>query len=218
VHRSPAWQGEQIFEGIMLLSAALLLTGMIFWMRSHSSEVRLKLKDKISTTAENKGRLALFFTAFTSVLREGVELAFYLIAIRVTTSPMQTTLGALFGLTAAISIGGLLIASTNRLNLSAFFKVTNVLLLLFAAGMIARGIGELNEAGWIPSIIQQVYNTNALIPQNSMLGQFFQALFGYNSAPSLTSMVAYLLYLLGLSMTLLQKKRPNPFQVEVHQS
>lgn len=211
-------RGEQIFEGLMLLSAAVLLTWMIFWVRRHSSGMRMELEERIRATVENKGRLAVFFAAFTSVLREGVELAIYLLAIRFATSPIQTVLGALLGLVAAVSIGGLLIVSTHKFNLRVFFKLTNIVLLLFAAGMIARGVGELNEAGWIPSIVQQVYNLNAYLPQSSMLGQFFAALLGYSSGPSLTMLAAYLLYLFGLGAALLPKRHLTPVPVEVRRS
>jgi high-affinity iron transporter len=81
-------------------------------------------------------------------------------ATRLATSPLATLVGAILGLVTAIALGLLVFSSTRRLNLRQFFIVTNVLLLLFAAGLVAHGVHELNEAGWIPSIIEPVWDVN----------------------------------------------------------
>ena len=210
-------RGEMIFEGVMLLSAALLLTWMILWMRGHSALVRFKLEERLRRTAAKKNRLAFFLAAFTAVLREGVELAIFLLAVRFATSPLQTALGSALGLAIAVLLGWLLLASTHRLNIGAFFKVTNILLLLFAAGMIARGVNELNEAGWIPTIVERVYNLNAFLPDSSTVGQLLSTLFGYSASPSFTVMVAYIIYLLGLGLALLPRRRMAAAPLETGQ-
>ncbi len=73
--------------------------------------------------------------------------------------------------------------------------MTGFLLILFAAGLIAHGVHEFNEVGWIPSVIEHVWNLDAVISETSLLGQLLKTLFGYSSAPSLTEMIAYFTYL-----------------------
>ena len=73
--------------------------------------------------------------------------------------------------------------------------ITNILLIFFAAGMVAYGVHELNEAGWIPAIIYPVWDINHILSDKSQLGLVLKALFGYNGNPSLTEVLAYVSFL-----------------------
>jgi high-affinity iron transporter len=73
--------------------------------------------------------------------------------------------------------------------------VTGFVLILFAAGLIAHGVHEFNEVGWIPSLIEHVWNVDSIISESSLVGQLLKTLFGYNSSPSLTEIIAYFAYL-----------------------
>lgn len=207
-------QTEAIFEGVMMLSAALLLTWMIFWMKRQASALKQNLEEDVRQSVSNNNRLGLFLAAFTAVVREGIELAIFLLAVRLTSTPLQTTLGALIGLAAAVTLGWLLFATTVRLNLNRFFQVTNIVLLLFAAGLIAHGVHEFNEAGWIPAVIEHVYDINWLLPEKSTVGLMLTALLGYNGNPSLTEMILYLIYLIGLGLTILPRRKIAAAPVE----
>ncbi len=87
---------------------------------------------------------------------------------------------------------------TRRLDLRSFFQVTNVLLILFAAGLGGLGVHELNEAGLIPAVIEHVWDINPILSDKSQLGLLLKALVGYHGNPSLTEVAAYLLYLGGI--------------------
>jgi high-affinity iron transporter len=76
-----------------------------------------------------------------------------------------------------------------------FFQVTGFLLILFAAGLVAHGVHEFNEIAIIPSVIEHIWDANAFLPADSILGQLMKALFGYNPTPSLTEMLAYAVYI-----------------------
>ena len=123
-----------------------------------------------------------------------MELALFLLATSFVTEGVLTIIGAVIGLGTAVIIGWVLFSSTNRLSLPGFFKVTNILLILFAAGLVAYGVHELNEAGWIPSVIEHVWDINHILNEKSQLGLMLKALFGYNGNPSLTEVIAYLVY------------------------
>ena len=81
------------------------------------------------------------------------------------------------------------------MDVSKFFRITSLILLFFAAGLTAHGVHELNEAGLIPPIVENVWNINYLLDDNSILGQFLKTLIGYNGNPSLTEVISYFLYL-----------------------
>jgi high-affinity iron transporter len=104
--------------------------------------------------------------------------------------------GALLGLAAAVLLGWVFFATTRNLSLKSFFQVTNVLLILFAAGLVAHGVHELNEAWIIPPIIEHVWDINHVLDEGSLAGQILKALFGYNGNPSLTEVLAYVSYLI----------------------
>lgn len=206
-------RGEEIFEGIMMILAAGLLTWMIFWMHRQARYLRQNLEAGVRNAASSNSRGALFLLAFTAVGREGIELALFLMAARYTSEPMSALLGTLAGLSLAVLLGYILFASTYRLNLQRFFQVTNVLLLLFAAGLLAHGVHEFNEAGIIPGVIEHVYDINWLLPEKSTFGLLLTAMFGYNGNPSLIEMLAYIFFLTGLGIVTLPKTRASVVQV-----
>jgi high-affinity iron transporter len=199
--------GEAIFEGTTMLLAAVILTWMIFWMNRQAGEMKHALESKIRQAASSQNRTAIFLLAFLSVVREGIELALYLLAARFASNPMETLSGALIGLVTVIILGWFLIASSQRLSLRWLFQVTSVVLLFFAAGLVGLGIHALNEVGWIPAVIDHVWNLNNLLPESSFFGQVLKSLFGYEAMPSLTSVMFYLLYLGTLGFFL---ARPRP--------
>jgi high-affinity iron transporter len=194
--------GESVFEAITMLSAAILLTGMIFWMQRQSRVMKSNLEAKIRLAAGQQGRWALFLVAFLAVVREGIELALYLLAARFATNPLETIAGTAMGLAGAALLGWIIFTSTYRLSLMWFFRVTNVLLLFFAAGLVGLGVHALNEVGLIPSLVEPLWNINNILPESSVIGQALRSLFGYSAAPSLTSAVAYTAYLAALALIL----------------
>jgi len=193
--------GEAIFEGFTMLIAAGLLTWMIFWMNRQSRFLKASLEADIHR-ASQLGSRAIFFVAFIAVLREGIELALFLTASVFVSNSLQTIIGALLGLGTAILLGWSIFASTVRLDLRRFFQVTGVMLVLFAAGLFAHGVHEFTEVGWIPSIIDHVWDLTAVISKESMLGQLLAALFGYNPSPTLAEMIAYFSYFVAIGIGL----------------
>jgi high-affinity iron transporter len=191
-------RAEEIFEGVAMLMAAGILTWMIFWMRSHARTLKQDLESNVRRATLNGGMNALFALAFFSVAREGLELALFLVAASAATDAMQTIIGAVAGLGVAVVLGWLLFTTTRRLSLRSFFRVTNVLLILFAAGLVAHSVHEFNEAGLIPPVVEHIWDTNYILHENSTLGEISKALFGYNGNPSLTEVVAYVGYFLVL--------------------
>jgi high-affinity iron transporter len=184
---------EAIFESLTMLLAGGLLTGMIFWMGRHASAFQKNLQSGVEQ-ASLGGKRSLFWLAFLAVLREGVELALFLTAAAFSSSAVQTVTGALLGLATAVLLGWGLFASSVRLNLKHFFTVTGVLLIFFAAGLVVRSIHEFNLLGWVPAIVAPVWNLSGVLSDQSLFGQILATLFGYTSSPSLTEVLAYVLY------------------------
>jgi len=197
---------EEIFEGLAMLFAAGVLTWMIFWMNRQGQAIQVQLEQDVRQAATAGGRGAIFSLAFLAVFREGIELALFLTAAAFTVTAGATVAGGLLGVAAAVVAGWLLFATTRRLNVQAFFRVTSILLIFFAAGLIAHGIHELNEAGIVPAIVEHVWNLNPVLDEDSAAGQILKALFGYNGNPSLTEMIAYVGYWIAVLVTLRHRR------------
>ncbi|MGZ9222507.1 MAG: FTR1 family protein, partial [Anaerolineales bacterium] len=108
--------------------------------------------------------------------------------------------GTILGLGTAALLGWTLFATTVRLDLRRFFQVTGILLILFAAGLVAHGVHEFNEVGWVPVVVEHIWDVNSIIDETSLAGQLLKTLFGYNGNPSLTEMFAYFAYLVVVSI------------------
>lgn len=214
-------RAEEIFEGTAMLSAAAILTWVIIWMKNQSRTVSLKLETGVQHAVIKDSQTALFFLAFLSVIREGIELAIFLTATSMDTDGVKVLLGAALGLATVIVLAILLFKSLIRLNIVRFFQVTSIILILFAAGLVAHGIHEFNETGIIPSVIEHLWNINHILDEKSTLGELLKTLVGYNGNPSLTEVIAYVLYFVliwiasryvsqrGQNLAVIQKKIPE---------
>lgn len=210
-------RGEQAFEGTATVVAAGVLTWMIFWMRRQSANIKASLHADIQSAMKSGVALGLVTLAFVAVVREGVETALFLFAAtRTAESPLAFAIGALVGLAIAVIIGIAVFRGTSRLHLRTFFNVTGLLLIVFAAGLVAHGIHEFNEGGMLPPIVDHLWDTGRVLPDESTLGRFLTALLGYSSNPSLLEVIGYFGYLAVVLWAYLRRtKGTNRAQREV---
>jgi high-affinity iron transporter len=173
-----------------------VLTWMIFWMRKQAVDIKANLQAKIQSVLTTGSSLGLVTLAFMVVVREGIETVFFLFAAtRVAESPVLFTIGGFVGLAIALGIGYSIYKGTSRLNLGTFFNVTSLVLIVFAAGLLAHGIHEFHEAGLVPPVLEHVWDINHILPEKSTFGRFLTAIIGYNGNPSLVEVVTYFGYL-----------------------
>jgi high-affinity iron transporter len=188
-------RAEQIFEGLAMLSAVAVLTWMIFWMRKQAANIKRELEARLANAIAAGSAVGLASVVFFAVLREGWETALFLFAIGESSTPLATAIGALVGLAISISLGVAIYMGSRRLDLRQFFTTTGLLLIVFAAGLLAHATHEFQEAGLLPAVIEHLWNTNSVVSENSHFGTFLTALFGYNGDPSALEVGVWLLYL-----------------------
>lgn len=191
--------GEQVFEGLVTLTAVSVLTWMIFWMRRQGGRIRSDLQDKVDS-ALLTGGLALAALAFTAVLREGVETSLFLYAAAKGTAVDAggvggQMVGAFLGLALAVVGGVLLYRGGIRMNLRTFFRVTGSILIVVAAGLLAFSVHELQEAGWLSFFTSTAFNLSATLPDDHGVGTVLHGLIGYNADPSLLEVFSWVGYL-----------------------
>lgn len=207
-------RAEELFEGTAMLLAAGVLTWMIFWMQRQGQYLKSELETGVRRAVRGRGTKALFSLAFVAVLQEGLELALFLTAAAFTATAGATLIGGGLGLLTAVVSGWVLFATTNQLNVRVFFRVTSVLLIFFAAGLVAHAVHEFNEVGWIPTIVEHVWDLNSVQDEDSNVGQILKAVLGYNGNPSLTEVLAYGTYWIGVSLAF-WRTRSGAAQVRV---
>jgi len=169
---------EDGFEGLLLLVAAVFVVSMILWMNRVARHLRKEIEHKIDVYAERAGAAAgwaIFLFVFLMVLREGVELALILRAVELSSTGLQTWIGTILGLTAAIAVGLFFFKGTVKISLQRFFAVTTVILWLVAAQLAITGLHELSEAQWIRSSRQEMALIGPIV-RNDLF--FFIFIFG----------------------------------------
>ena len=193
-------RGEQIFEGLVSLTAVIVLTWMIFFMRRAGSGMRSQLRERVDSALEGGG-VALGLLAFAVVVREGIETALFLFGTDQATgnSKLATVTGGIIGLAIAGVLGYLIYQGGIHLNLRIFFMVTGGLLLVVAAGLLAFSVHELQEAHLLPGDGAKAYDVSHILssdPDVSLPGGMLRALVGYHDNPSVLEVVAWAGYLL----------------------
>jgi high-affinity iron transporter len=142
---------QDIFEGWVMLVAAVFVVTMIIFMMRTGRKLKGEIEGRVSTLAANSSRLGLFLFVFLMVLREGVETVLILSAVTLNSSELLSFLGTLIGVVLAVLFGVTFIKGSVRVNLQKFFKVTTVILFFVAFQLLISGLHELSENGVLPS-------------------------------------------------------------------
>jgi high-affinity iron transporter len=188
------YEQRELFEAVTSILAVVFVTWMIFWMRraarSIAGELRGRLADALAV-----GSIAVAVMAFLAVVREGLEtsLIFYsaVQGADLDGRPLWALLG---GIASATLIGFLMYATAVRINLTVFFTVTGVLLILVAAGILKYGVHDLQEAGVLPGLNTLAYDISAVLHPSAWYTALLTGMFNVTPAPSVLEVVAWVAY------------------------
>ena len=209
--RSMSFRAQEAFGGSMSILAVCFVTWMIFWMRRTSRHLKGELQDKLDVAlAMGTGALAL--TAFVAVGREGLETALFIwTAVQATGDTAAPVLGAFLGLVTAVVLGYLLYKRSVKLNLATFFRWTGAGLVVVAAGVLAYGFHDLQEAGFLTfaGLHHRVLDATAVLPPSSWWGALFKGLFSISAEPTRLELGAWLLYLVPTMALFLRPPSPS---------
>ncbi len=190
-------RAQEMFEAVVGLMAVAVLTSMVFWMRKVARSIKGELHASIETAlAGSRGQgLALVGMVFFAVAREGLESVFFLLAIFQQSADPLAPLGALLGIVAAAALGYAIFAGGIRLDLRRFFRVTGVLILVVAAGILAGSLRALHEAGLWNQLQATAFDLSGVLPVDSGLGTVLAGILGYSDRPAVGEVIVYLLFL-----------------------
>ncbi len=184
----------ELFGGVMSIIAVGFVTWMIFWMKSASRTISAELRGRMDRAME-AGAGAVVFMAFVAVAREGLETAvFFFAAARAAGSTTEPLLGFVLGLATAVLLGWLLYRRAIAINLSRFFRVTGLLLIFVAAGVLAYGVHDLQEAGVLPGLDTLAFDASAVIPATSWYGTLLAGLFNFSPQTTVLQAITWTTY------------------------
>lgn len=181
---------EEIFEGVLMFATAGFLTWMILWVHRQKG-VAARLQKKAQHHIQKGYPLGIVVLTITSVIREGVETVFYLRAVSPLAGGGQLA-GALLGMAVAGGLGYAIFRYSLKINLAKLLQVSGAILLLFAAGLVAHGVHEFQEANLLPIFsFDPLLNISHILDNTSLVGGLLRTLFGYTAKPTILELLSY---------------------------
>lgn len=205
--RTLTFQAQETLGGVLSLVAVAMVTWMIFWMGKHAKSLKGELEGSLSRSlAKDASGWGVIWIAVLAVGREGTETALFIWATvrsSLENSVLATTAGVVVGLVLAVLLGWAVQTGARRINMRRFFTVTGFFLVFVAAGICAYGIGDLQEAGWLPGIMDHAWDFSSHLPSSSSpvywLYVLGQAMFQVNAQPTVLQAVAWLVYIVPVT-------------------
>ncbi|MFE0102209.1 iron uptake transporter permease EfeU [Streptomyces sp. NPDC059009] len=190
------FQAQEALGGSLSILAVGLVTWMVFWMRRTARHLKAELHGKLDAALQ-MGTGALVATAFLAVGREGLETALFVWAsVRASNDGTHGPLiGVILGLLTAIALGWLFYRGAVRINLAKFFTWTGGLLVVVAAGVLAYGVHDLQEAEFLGGLQNKAFDISGAIPPDSWYGTLLKGVLNFQPDPTVVQVVVWLLYL-----------------------
>jgi len=192
---------QEGLETVIGAVAVVMVTYMIVWMRRHSRDLKGQLTAATESALAVGSGFALVAMAFLAVLREGFEtVVFLLAAFNESSSGASAGIGALLGIAVAVALGYGIYRGGVRINLSKFFRVTGVVLVLVAAGLVVNALHTAHEAGWLNVGQQSTVDLTSVVRPGSVQASLLTGMLGVQEHPVLIEVIGWLLYLIPVGL------------------
>jgi high-affinity iron transporter len=197
-----SFEQQELIGGVASIVAVGFVTAMVFWMRTAARTISGELKGRLDK-ALDVGPWAVALVGFLGVGREGLETAifFYATTEAAGQGQIQPMLGWVIGLGGAVLLGIAIYKGAVKINLGRFFRYTGILLVVVAAGILAYGIHDLQEAGFLPGLNNLAFDVSAAIPPDSWYGTLLKGIFNFSPNTTWLQAIAWVLYV-GIVLTL----------------
>lgn len=202
---------QEMLETVIAAIAVVMVSYMVLWMKQHSRGLKAGLEATAANALVGGSALALVGMAFLAVLREGIETAVFLVAaFQQSANTTVPVIGAALGIAVAIGLGWMLYRGGVRFNMSRFFRATGVVLVLVAAGLVAKTFRAAYEAGWLGFGQQPTIDLSAVITPGSITEALATGVLGIPAKPVAIQLIGYLLYLVPMLAVVLWPPTRTP--------
>jgi high-affinity iron transporter len=204
------FEAQEALGGSLSIVAVGLVTWMVFWMRRTARHLRAELHGRLDA-ALLMGTGALVATAFLAVGREGLETALFVWAsVRASNDGTQGPLiGVLLGILTAVVLGWLFYRGALRIDLAKFFTWTGGMLVVVAAGVLAYGVHDLQEADFLPGLTDKAFDISTTVPPDSWYGTLLKGVFNFQPDPTVVQVLVWIAYLVPTLAFFLAPSRPR---------
>lgn len=211
--RRLTFEAQEALGGILSIVAVGFVTWMVFWMARHARALSGELRGRIDAAAE-AGRASLALVAFLAVGREGLETALFLWSATQATGSeggqLVPLLGALLGILTAVAMGWAFYKGVLKINLSRFFTWTGAILIVVAAGVLAYGVHDLQEARILPGLNDLAFDVSGAVPPASVLGTILKGTLNFSPATTWLEAVVWVAYVVPtMTVFLLRARGPR---------
>lgn len=204
-----SFEAQEIVGGTLSLIAVGFVTWMIFWMGKTARSMKSTLQNRLDSVLVGTG-WGVVILAMLSVGREGIETALFVWAtVASIGGGWEPVIGAVLGLVTAAVLGFLLYRGMVRINLGSFFTWTGAFLILVAGGVLAYGIGDLQEAGVIPGAGMHAYDISGVIPSSSWYGTALAGILNFNPSPTWPQVIAWAGYIVVVTFFYVRQHRAS---------
>jgi len=211
VSRSLPHAQQEGLETVVAAIAVGAVTFMIVWMRRHARGLRRELESGAATALAAGSALALVGMAFFAVIREGFETAVFLTAaLDASASAGTAGSGALLGVLVAVLLGFAIYRGGVKIDLARFFRLTGVVLVLVAAGLVASALHTAHEAGWLNGLQAQALDLTWLVGPGTVRSALLTGMLGLQPKPAVGETIGYLLYALPMLVYVLWPRGWRP--------
>ncbi|MFE3791775.1 iron uptake transporter permease EfeU [Streptomyces goshikiensis] len=201
------FEAQELLGGGLSIISVGLVTWMVFWMKRTARHLKSELHGRLDA-ALAVGTGALVFTAFLAVGREGLETSLFIwTAVQATGDGIRPLIGAMLGLLTAVVLGWLFYRGALKINLAKFFTWTGAMLVVVAAGVLAYGFHDLQEAGFLPGLRSLAFDISDTIPSDSWYGTLLKGVFNFQPNPTVLQTAAWALYVVPVMALFLAPSR-----------
>lgn len=205
-----SFEAQELFGGTLSIIAVGFVTWMIFWLRRTARHLSADLRGRLDS-ALALGTGALILTAFIAVGREGLETSLFLWSvIQATGESTQPVIGAALGLLTSVVLGYLFYKGALRINLAKFFMWTGAALVVVAAGVLAYGVHDLQEARLLPGLNSLAFDVSSTIPPDSWYGTVLKGTVNFSPVTTWLQAISWLLYIVPVMFLFLRPAAPAP--------
>jgi high-affinity iron transporter len=199
---------QEGLETVVGAIAVVMVTYMVLWMRRHSRDLKGDLEQAAESALAHGSAKALVLMAFLAVLREGFETVVFLLAtFHASGDATLSWLGAVLGIALAVILGYAIYKGGVRINLSRFFRITGIVLIIIAAGLAMTAIHTANEAGWLNFGQNQAFDLSWLVRPGTALSSFVTGVFGIQPYPVWVEVIGYVAYLAPMLLVMVVPQR-----------
>ncbi|WP_420080953.1 iron uptake transporter permease EfeU [Streptomyces sp. JL4002] len=189
------FEAQELIGGSLSIVSVGLVTWMVFWMKRTARHLKAELHGRLDT-ALAMGTGALVATAFLAVGREGLETALFVWAsVRASGEGSSAPLiGVLLGIATAVVLGWLFYRGALRIDLARFFRWTGAMLVVVAAGVLAYGVHDLQEARFLGGLGNKAFDVSETVPPDSWYGTLLKGVLNFQPDPTVLQVVVWVLY------------------------